>query len=316
MIKVAMIGAGYMAREHARAISSIAGVNIIGAMGRKRDRAQSFCSDFRIDVCAQSVLELYERTQANAVIIAVNELSSSSIILEALNFPWTILAEKPISLKLEEVEQIEKKRAKLGRELFVALNRRHYGSTIATQKLLKGDKNIRVVEIHDQENTVAAIESGTPKEVVSNWMVANSIHLVDYLNVFCRGELLSLSLIEEFDPEKPFFIMATAKFDSGDLGIYKAFWNSPGPWSVKITTREQLLEMRPLESLQRQVFPEKIKKEIPLPGLDKEYKPGIYHQAEQLIAAVNKENHSLPSVLDYIETHQLVKRLYPNRISI
>ena len=316
MIKVVFIGAGYMAREHAKAISNIDGVGIVGAMGRGRAKVQSLCSGFGIDVCAETVAELYEKTQADALVIAVNELSSPAIIMEALNFPWTILAEKPISLNLEEVQKIEKKRMTLKRKLFVAMNRRQYGSTIAACELLENDKNKRVVEIHDQENILAALAGGSPKEVVSNWMVANSIHLIDYFSVFCRGKLNEIRLIEKLNTKTPFLSMASLSFDSGDLGFYTAFWNAPGPWSVKITTQEQLLEMRPLEGLEQQVFPEKSKNRISLPKVDKEYKPGIYRQAEQLVAATKSQHHSLPDLLDYLETHKLVDKLYPCRISI
>jgi hypothetical protein len=147
-------------------------------------------------------------------------------------------------------------------------------------------------------------------------MVANSIHLVDYLSVFCRGKLNELQLIEKLNTKKPFLSMATLRFDSGDLGFYTAFWNAPGPWSVKITTEEQLLEMRPLEGLEHQVFPEKLRNRISLPTVDMEYKPGIYRQAEQLVAAVKTEHHALPSLQDYLETHELVEKLYPNRMAI
>jgi predicted dehydrogenase len=316
MIKVVIIGAGYMAREHAKAISNIDGVGIVGAMSRSSAKVRSFCSEFGIGVCAETLPHLYEKTRADALIIAVNELSSPTIVMEALNFPWIILAEKPVSLDIEVVQKIEKKRMALERRLFVAMNRRHYGSTIAARELLENDKNTRVVEIHDQENILAALASGSPKEVVSNWMVANSIHLVDYLSVFCRGKLNELRLIEKLNTEKPFLTMAALRFDSGDLGFYTAFWNAPGPWSVKITTQEQLLEMRPLEGLERQIFPEKSKTRISLPAVDKDFKPGVYRQAEQLVAAAKSQDHSLPTLSEYLETHKLVDKLYPCRISI
>ena len=205
----------------------------------------------------------------------------------------------------------------LERKLFVAMNRRQYGSTIAAREIiLENDKNTRVVEIHDQENILAALANGSPKEVVSNWMVANSIHLVDYFNIFCRGNLNEFRLIEKLNTKKPFLIMASLSFDSGDLGFYTAFWNAPGPWSVKITTQEQLLEMRPLEGLEQQVFPEKSKNRISLPSVDKDYKPGIYRQAEQLVAATKSQHHFLPTLSEYLETHKLVDKLYPCRISI
>ena len=68
------------------------------------------------------------------------------------------------------------------------MNRRHFSSTINALQSLEDDDGKRFVEVHDQENIISALQSGQPREVVSRWMVANSIHLVDYFTLFCRGK--------------------------------------------------------------------------------------------------------------------------------
>ena len=316
MTKIAIIGAGYMAREHIKALMAVDGTEVCGVMGRTEAKAKALCDDMGIAVCAQSVEELFTKTQADAVVIAVNILSSPEIIDQALDHPWVILAEKPVSLELDDAHHLERKRAALQRQVYVAMNRRHYASTRQAAALLDADHNPRVVEVHDQENIIGALNSGVPEQVASSWMVANSIHLIDYFSMFCRGQLTAVTLNAELDPNAPFFTSAFLEYDSGDNGIYTAIWNAPGPWGVKITTAHQMLEMRPLEGLERQVFPEKRKQGVELSDDDKRHKPGLYLQARELVAAVNGQAHSLPTLNDQMATHELVNKLYPNKIAV
>jgi predicted dehydrogenase len=316
MIKIAVIGAGYMAHEHIKAFQAVGGATIAGVMGRSPTNVKNICEEFGILAQAKSVSELYEKTRADALLVAVNEAASPRLLNEALDYPWVILAEKPISLKIADAKQIEQKRAMLNRQVFVAMNRRHYASTRQSQRLLESDDNPRIIEIHDQENIIAATEGGTPSEVISSWMVANSIHLIDYFNIFCRGKLSHIHINAELDVDNPFFSQAFIEYDSGDKGVYTAFWNAPGPWSVKITTKKQLLEMRPLEKLERQIFPQRQRHLVDLPEDDQHHKPGLFIQASGLVAAVQSINHFLPSLQDYLTTHELVNKLYPSKIRV
>ena len=316
MTKIAVIGAGYMAREHIKALKALDETMPIGIMGRTKTNVDSIADEFDIPIRAASIKELYDRTKAEALIIAVNELASPEIIGEALKYPWIMLVEKPVSLDIDLSYKLEQERVTLNRQVYVAMNRRHYASTLKTAFLLQDDKNQRIIEVHDQENIIAAANSGVPSEVISSWMVANSIHLVDYFNIFCRGRLVNLRVNSELDTKSPFFTSSFLEYDSGDIGIYTALWNAPGPWSVKITTRHQMLEMRPLEELEQQVFPQKRKHIVELPEHHKTYKAGLLTQASALILAVQGERHSLPTLKDYIDTHALVNKLYPRKIKV
>lgn len=316
MTKVVIIGAGYMAREHIKALKGVDADLPVGIMGQTKTKVDAVMRDFNIPICAESVKELYEKTKADAVIIAVNELASAGVVDDALNYPWVLLAEKPVSLEVSIAKKIELKRAKLNRQIYIAMNRRQYASTRRSATLLQDDESRRVIEVHDQENIIAAFDNNTPNAVISSWMVANSIHLIDYFNIFCRGRLVSVRINSELDTQNPFFTSSYIEYDSGDIGIYTALWNAPGPWSVKITTQHQMLEMRPLERLERQIFPHKQKQIVELPDYDKIHKPGLFIQISELIAATQGKKHSLPTLIDYIATHELVDRLYPSKIEV
>lgn len=69
--KVAVIGAGYMAREHVRAFSDIPYVAIAGICSRSMERADAVADEYSIPVVCRSIDELYEETRADLVVVAV-----------------------------------------------------------------------------------------------------------------------------------------------------------------------------------------------------------------------------------------------------
>ncbi len=69
-IKVAVIGAGYMAQEHIKVFSSIDGVTVVGIHSRTKDKAQSVAAQFDIPFVAETILDLYENTKADLVLSA------------------------------------------------------------------------------------------------------------------------------------------------------------------------------------------------------------------------------------------------------
>ena len=69
------------------------------------------------------------------------------------------------------------------------MNRRFYSSTQKLQKILLNNKDKRIVTVFDQESKSNALKSGHNNKVVKNWMFANSIHLIDYFNIFAEAIL-------------------------------------------------------------------------------------------------------------------------------
>ena len=103
-VKVAIIGAGYMAREHIRAFADVPGVAIAGIHSRTRSRAEALANEFGVPGVYDSVSELYERTQANLVVVAVPEMAANSVSRACFEFPWTVLLEKPPGYNLRDAE--------------------------------------------------------------------------------------------------------------------------------------------------------------------------------------------------------------------
>lgn len=309
-IKVAVIGAGFMADAHIKAFTDISDVALVGIHSRTRTRAEALAQKHGISQVYDSIDALYAGTQADLVIIAVPELSANAVCKCAFKYPWQALIEKPAGFNLQDAEDIAAAADKAGCKAYVALNRRHYSSTRAVALELEAVEGKRLVQVFDQENPQVALEGGQPPLVVENWMYANSIHVIDYLCVFCRGEVTSVDNVIKWDPKEPRFVLTKVQYSTGDIGVYQAIWNGPGPWIVTVTTQAKCWEMRPLEQAASQVYKSRKYEPLAIHTWDKEFKPGLRLQAEETIKALRGEATSLPTLADGIATMKLVSRIY------
>jgi predicted dehydrogenase len=306
--RVAFIGAGNIARQHAFAFRDIANVKLTGVTSRTRAKADDFAREFDM-VVVETIDELYDQTHANLLVITVNEVSIAEVTQRALKFPWTILVEKPPGLNLHESMALAHEIHQTGRNVRVAMNRQSYSTTRRVLHELKHREGARFIHVQDQEDPDAAGRSGKPAKSIHNWMFANSIHLVDYFRLFARGEPNGIQIIQPWNSTKPSVMLARILFSSGDVGLYQAAWRSPGPWAVTITILDERWELRPLESGIYQRIGDHAFPLTPDPW-DQSFKPGFRYQAEQAVRAAIGEPSDLPTVSDVLPTMRLIHNIY------
>lgn len=312
-IKVAFVGAGYMTSEHLKAFKDIEGVECSGITSRTKSRAEKLAKELGVSNVYNSITEMYEKTEADAVVISVPELSTRDVSFEAFKFPWKILIEKPVGYNLEDARIILDEAKSKNREVFVALNRRHYSSTNSVLNELNEIDGRRLITIYDQEDPKAALAAGQPKKVVDNWMYANSIHVIDLFHLFARGSVKRIEPLVHWDPKNPFIVMAKLEFESGDLGIYQAIWNAPGPWAVTVSTPMKRFELRPLESAQFQNRGERKMTDYAIDEWDQKFKPGLRKQADLLVESIkNDSNTTLPTLDEANQSMEMIHKIYSN----
>ena len=311
MLKLAIVGAGSMAREHLRVLNKMPDIDVVGIYSRTNARAAALSEEFSIRVVARSINELYLETQAAGVVIAVSEVSTESICLQALAHPWKLLVEKPVGLCLDETRRILDFAEGKEDSFFVAMNRRNYASTLMALNELSRLGGERVIQIIDQEDPLLALRGGRLKQVCDQWHFANSIHLIDLINVFCRGSLVSVNnVIPWQDGYLPKVTHSIISFDSGDIGIYHSVWNAPGPWSLTIETTKKRIEMRPLENLAIQTYPERHSEFQKISREDDDLKPGFLRQMHEFSEALKGRSCNLPTLKTYLTTAKLTHELY------
>lgn len=308
--KVAIVGAGYMAREHVRAFQDVENVRVTGIMSRTRKRAEDLAREFHIPKVCDSIAELYEATKAELVVATVPELEANRVSRSCFEHPWTVLMEKPAGYNLEDAEEIIAVAKEKGSRAFVALNRRFYSSTRAALSDLEGNASPRFIHLQDQEDTKRARAAGQPKLVIENWMYANSIHVIDYFYLFGRGKIIAVEPIIPWEGEQTRIVAAKVQFDSGDVGLYQGVWKGPGPWSASINTPEKRWEMRPLEQAAYQLAGQRTLERVLLDSADQKFKPGLRLQAQEAISAALGDPTSLPTLDDGLRTMRLVNAIF------
>jgi predicted dehydrogenase len=307
--KVVVVGAGYTAREHVRALRDVPGVSLAGIHSHTRSRAEGLAAEFGIEAVCDSVPELYERSAAALVFLAVPELSMNAVAKASFEFPWTVMMEKPPGYNLADALDIERAAEVKQRRVLVALNRRFLSAALRAKAELSQTPVRRFVKVQDQQDQAAALQAGQPAEVVRNWMYANSIHTIDYLRVFGRGRITSVDPVLRWNPERPGVVVCRIAYDSGDVGLYQGIWHGPGPWAVTVTAAEQRCEMRPLEKLTLHRLgqaPQRVESD----PLDTNFKPGFRRQAEAAVRAACGIAGESATLADAVETMRLIARIF------
>lgn len=308
--RVAVVGAGAMAREHIRAFSDVPGVALAGIYSRTRSRAEELAGEFGVPQVCESMANLYENTQANLVVMAVPELAANSVAKECFEFPWTVFMEKPPGYNLSDAQDIRAAAEAQQRQALAGLNRRFLSSTRAAWDDLADCEGPRFIHVQDQQDMAAAAALGHPEAVVKNWMYANSIHLADYLRLFGRGAVTSVEPLVRWDPDCPGMVVAGVRFASGDLGLYEGVWNGPGPWAVTITTPGRRWEMRPLEHAAYQIAGERRLQPVEQCAWDREFKPGFRLQAEMAVSAALGRPSESPTLAEAMQTMKLIQEIF------
>lgn len=308
--RLAVLGAGRMAREHARAFQSIPGVKVVGIHSRTRARAEALAKELGIDAVYDSIDELHSYTQADLVVVAVSELAMKETGITCLQYPWFILIEKPAGLTVSDAEELACAAAVRNRtDIAVAFNRQHYSATQAVLADLERHPAARHIRVLDQESRAAARVQGYPEAVIDKWMYANCIHLIDYFRLFARGKVTQIQNIIRWNPISPGAVLSMLRFDSGDVGVYEAVWDTPGPWMVSINITGTRWEMRPLERASVQHLGRE-PRPLEVHEWDLSFKPGIRLQAEKAVQACRGCGTDLPTLADSLSTMRMIERIY------
>lgn len=310
--RVALVGAGRMGREHARAFADLPGVTLAGIHSRTPARAEALAKEFHIAQVCESVEELYDRTRADLVVVSVPEISANAVAKACFRHPWTVLLEKPAGYNLADARDIEADARRRKARGYVALNRRYLSVTRQAIVGLGKNPDPRFIKVQDQEDLVKARALGHPEVVLKNWMFANGIHLVDYFRVFGRGAIRDVDPVTPWDPASPGLVVTRLAYDTGDVGLYEGLWNRPGPWAVTVTTPGCRWELRPLEQGVTQGVGQP-SQPLPVDGVDQAFKPGFRAQAADAVAAAHGQSHHLPTLTDALATMELIARIYASK---
>jgi len=310
-VSIAIVGAGGMAREHAKAFASLPGVKVAGLTSRTRAKADALAGELGIPLVSDSIDDLQKQTSADLLVITVPELSANPVAMNAFKHPWAVLMEKPAGYDLADAEKIAAAAKHHKAPVMVGLNRRFYSSS----RTIKADLESRPTEkrfihVQDQQSYAEARRYNHPPQVVEKFMYANSIHLIDLIPFFARGKVTRVQQVTPWRGEETEVMLAYVEFDSGDTALYEGLWKGPGPWAANISTPGKRWIMQPLEDATYQNANERARHTIERAEEDKQFKAGFLLQARAAIARVRGDASEIPSIDDSLQTMRLINKMF------
>jgi predicted dehydrogenase len=305
-IKIALIGAGNMAKEYLEILSKNKNVELTSIYSRTFSKSEFLKKKYNIKYNSKSITDLYKITKPNIVLVTVPGNVMLKITLKLINFPWLIFIEKPPGLNFLEFKKLLKISNLKKKKIYVGMNRRYFSSTLKLVEKLKFSKSKRVIQIFDQQNTIQLKKTNRPKKLILNWMYANCIHLIDYMSFLARGEVKDVKFIHKSKND----INCSIIFTSNDIVNYSCIWNKPGPWQVKISTKKFYYELSPLEILNERLENNNKTISYDVSNDDKIFKPGLKLQLEDLINIYKKRKSKLVDLQGMYKTMKLIHTIY------
>ncbi len=106
-IKVAIIGAGFIAHYHARGLKTIPNVQIVAVVATKKESAQKFAFEYDIGQTFTDISTIVGHDAIDAVIICTPNRFHAPYAIEFLKNGKHVFLEKPMAINATEGRQIE-----------------------------------------------------------------------------------------------------------------------------------------------------------------------------------------------------------------
>lgn len=276
-IRLGVVGAGNIAKEHLDVIKIMDGVRVEGITSRTLSKAEDLANKYQVEYVCKNVDNLLEKCDLDAIMLLVsaNQLYDLSAKLLLTKIP--IFIEKPPGLFPDQTRVLVDLADKYGTKNMVGYNRRYYSIFHEGIKIIKNNGDLLGVSIEGHEQFWKIQKLKIDNAIHENWLYANSTHTIDLLRLFggetCRVNSISKSIKEKNGDQ----FVSSIEFESGALGTYTSHWFSPGGWSVKLYGENVTVIFKPLENGQWIDIDFNINPIKP-DNNDKKYKPGFYGQ--------------------------------------
>ena len=312
-INIALIGAGKTMEQHIKALLSIKDykINLNGIFSRTTSKAEILKKKYKIRYLCKNVDDLYEKSNADILIMVVSVESVKKLALKVSNFKWKIFCEKPFGINLNENNFLKKKLGKKKNNFFIGLNRMFYDSVYQANKMLKKDKTIRILNVYDQQDFNQFKKKSNYKKIIKNLQFSNSIHMFSLMRALVRGKLKNIKNIFNNSENSQQYIIKKIIFTSGDTVLFHSLWNRSGPWKLDLSTNDYFFTFDPIEEVKYRE--KKIKRYQKFPEIvsGSNIKAGFKNQLEFFFKSYLDKNKKFNyNISD--ELMNLIKKFYQN----
>lgn len=163
--------------------------------------------------------------------------------------PKRILVEKPGFASINSALKERDFYSKID-NIFIACNRRFFDSVIKLKKILNKETAISA-HFEFNERGIQIDSKFWTKEILSNWVFANSIHVIDTV-FYLIGQPDKLSITKshkQLEWIKNDLFIGHGKTVNDVLFTFNSNWISPGAWKIEVKCAETTYTLSPMEIL-------------------------------------------------------------------
>jgi hypothetical protein len=306
-----LIGTGSMAVEYYKVLESL-GVRYT-LIGRRNSNQDKFPNSpiIVIEGGFENIDNYsYEIPKFAFVVVNIENLYSVAKKCVSMGIK-NVLIEKPGSLNTVEIRELCSFVKANSSNVYVAYNRRFYQTTKWIRNYALQYGKFDTVHFEFTEWTEKLRYTVKSEKVFSNWLFANSTHLID-LVFFMVGDptvLNSYSSKSFGTDSKLNFFAGSGITSQGTLFSYNSNWGSTGNWSIVLSTKGRKFLLSPLEEIKVQ---SELGVNVPFNlieinnTLDQEYKAGVY---EMINTFLNEDFRDHLTIYDLCEKTNYYDRI-------
>lgn len=308
---ILIIGAGYIAKEYAIALSKlkISDVTILGKSKKNLEKFKEF-SNFEI-IAGGYEINLSKIKKKDLVIIAtpIQELmNAAKKVID--NGHDRILIEKPGSVfknDLIELEQlIEKQKVRL------AYNRFFYPSFHKLKLLVEKEGGITSCKFDFTEWLHTIQVDKYDDMICKRWGISNSLHVISMaLELIGMPEEISVQQTGNLEWHPAGSIFVGSGISQKNIPFsYHANWGGGGRWGIEIITKENIYKLMPLEKLFVSKKGSIEWKEIPIKKIFSNVKEGIAEEIATMLDDELDKKIGMVSLTDAIKFNKIAEEIF------
>lgn len=236
MLKVGLIGCGFMGTMHANCYKALEGVELTAVADIRREKAQRLAGGAQIYSDGK---ELIENADVDIIDICLPTYLHAEYTMLAMDKVKYVFVEKPVTLTVEESRQLKAKQAETGAFVQVGQVIRFWDEYVALYDIVKSGKYGKVVNANFRRI------SPSPDWGWNNWLhdiklsggAAQDLHIhdVDYvLSLF--GEPKSLFSITNVIGEENSYVNTLMQYDTCAVTV-EGTWDLPASHPFEATFR-------------------------------------------------------------------------------
>lgn len=231
---VVLFGTGKAGSYHAKVLSAIENVSILGVVNSGRSDPVKFRKEYQIPNWIKNLNDLEKLGKIDAFIIATSSESTLSVVRRVASFGIPCLIEKPLGTSIEQSTEIISCLDR-GHLNFVGYNRRFYSCILQAQTYIKKLGSPISVHVDAPEPLCSLIKRGKAKEEINKRLILNTTHAIDLLTLFL-GEYRKVTNFDHNSYRNGIKMdfMSFIKFHDRKTASFISHWASPGDWCLKI----------------------------------------------------------------------------------